>query len=92
MEGRPTKRICLTELGKQRHPRMAEREGEVFGPSRYPGSVRVLWDGCRTPMAMHRSYIQPIPRGRPAPAAQPEQPASPPPPEPERRWTPPRRR
>ncbi len=55
-----TRRVCLTELGRKRDPKHADREGVECGRSRYPNSVRVLWDGGRTPISYHRSYIQDV--------------------------------
>jgi hypothetical protein len=83
-----TERVGMTELGKERNPKLAERIGVVYGPSRYPNTIRVLWDGNRSPNAYHRSYIRVLAPGE-APSAAPEpaaEPAS------ERRWRRPRRR
>ncbi|WP_315837799.1 hypothetical protein [Bradyrhizobium prioriisuperbiae] len=56
-------RVCSSELGSLRHPRYAKLQGTVVrdGNGRYPNSVRVLWDGSRTAVAIHRDYIQLIP-------------------------------
>lgn len=56
-------RVCSSELGSVRHPRYASIQGTVVGggSGRYPNSVRVLWDGSRTVVAIHRDYIQPAP-------------------------------
>lgn len=51
-------RVHLSELGCSRHPRDAEKKGTVVGNSQYPNSLRILWDGSRWPVAVHRDYLQ----------------------------------
>jgi hypothetical protein len=53
-------RFRLSILGAARNPRLAEKEGTVIGNSRLNNSVRVLFDGRKTPMSLHREYIKPI--------------------------------
>lgn len=55
-------RVRSSELGSIRHPRYAAIRGTVVGggSGRYPNSVRVLWDGSRTVVAIHRDYIEPV--------------------------------
>jgi hypothetical protein len=51
-------RVCLSELGMSRYPRYAGREARVVGGCKDPGSIRVVWEKSRTPVAMHRSLLQ----------------------------------
>ena len=51
----------MSTLGAARNPQLAEKEGTVVGNSRLNKSVRVLFDGRKTPMSLHRDYIQVIP-------------------------------
>jgi len=54
-------RFRMSVLGAARNPRLAEKEGTVVGSSRLNSSVRVLFDGRRTPISLHRDYIEQIP-------------------------------
>jgi hypothetical protein len=54
-------RFELSKLGIVRNPRFAKRNGTVIGNSRVNNSVRVLFDGRKTPMSLHRDYIKLIP-------------------------------
>ena len=54
-------RFRMSALGAVRNPRLAEKEGIVVGSSRLNSSVRVLFNGRRTPMSLHRDYIEQIP-------------------------------
>jgi hypothetical protein len=53
-------RVRLSELGLSRHPRYAGREARVIGACKNPSGVRVVWEKSRTPVAMHRSFLQPL--------------------------------
>jgi hypothetical protein len=53
-------RVRLSEVGMSRYPRYAGREAQVVGGCRNPGSIRVVWEESRTPVAMHRSLLQPL--------------------------------
>jgi hypothetical protein len=57
---RPSKgdRVHLSELGCARHPRNSGKEGTVVGHTQYPNSLRIVWDGSRWPITMHRDYLQ----------------------------------
>jgi hypothetical protein len=60
-EERPLKRgdrVRLSELGMSRHPRYAGREARVVGGCKNPGGVRVVWEKSRTPVAMHKAFLQ----------------------------------
>jgi hypothetical protein len=54
-------RFRMSALGAARNPRLAEREGTIVGTSRHNSSIRVLFDGRKTPMSLHRDYIKQIP-------------------------------
>jgi len=55
--------VRLSDLGMLRHPRYAGREARVVGGCKNPGSVRVVWEQSRTPVAMHRSFLEPLDGG-----------------------------
>lgn len=55
----PGTRIRMTSLGATRNPHFAEKEGTVVGNSRLNRSVRVLFDGRKTAISLHRDYIEP---------------------------------
>jgi hypothetical protein len=52
-------RIKMSKLGKARNPHFADKEGTVVGSSRLNNSVRVLFDGRRTPVSLHPDYVEP---------------------------------
>lgn len=54
-------RIELSAQGSTRHPRYVQRLGTVVGQCRNPGSVRVVWDGSTSPIAMHKHYLRAVP-------------------------------
>jgi hypothetical protein len=65
-DARPLKqgdRVRLSELGMSRHPRYAGREARVIGGCKNPSGVRVVWEESRTPVAMHKSFLQPLDGG-----------------------------
>ena len=53
-------RVHLSELGCARHPRDSEKKGTVVGQTQYPNSLRIIWEGSRRPITMHRDYLQPL--------------------------------
>jgi hypothetical protein len=53
-------RFRMSALGAARNPRLADKEGTIVGGSRLNSSVRVLFDGRKSPMSLHRDYIQQI--------------------------------
>jgi hypothetical protein len=53
-------RFQLTRLGVERCPKFGEQTGVVVGFSRANRSIRVLFDGTKTPRSLHRSYIESI--------------------------------
>jgi hypothetical protein len=56
----PRTRIRMSVLGAARCPNLAGREGVVVGAGRYHSTVRVLFDGFRSPTSLHRTYIEPV--------------------------------
>jgi hypothetical protein len=56
----PRIRIRMSALGAARCPNLAGREGVVVGAGRYRSTVRVLFDGFRSPTSLHRTYIEPV--------------------------------
>ena len=51
-------RCELNQLGIERHPRTDLRAGTVIGKASTPNTLRVLFDGSKTPVSLHRKYIQ----------------------------------
>jgi hypothetical protein len=51
----------MSALGATRNPRLAEKEGAVVGSSRLNSSIRVLFDGRKSPMSLHPDYIEQSP-------------------------------
>jgi hypothetical protein len=51
-------RVKLSALGLARNPHLSQRQGTVIGSSRLNGSVRVLFDERKTPISLHRDYIE----------------------------------
>ena len=50
----------MSALGAARCPNLAGREGVVIGAGRYRSTVRVIFDGFRSPTSLHSSYIEPV--------------------------------
>ncbi len=48
----------MSALGAARSPRLAKKEGTIVGRSRLNSSVRVLFDGYKSPISLHRDYIE----------------------------------
>jgi hypothetical protein len=53
----PGARIRLSGLGKRRCPKMTRRTGVVVATQLYSHSIRVLMDGSKEAITLHRSYI-----------------------------------
>lgn len=53
-------RVRLSKLGEARNPRLKFTEGTIVGGSRYKSSLRVVLDGRKTPLSLHRDYVEPI--------------------------------
>ena len=58
--GPPRTRIRMSALGAARCPNLAGREGVVVGAGRYHSTVRVLFDGFKSPTSLHRTYIEAV--------------------------------
>jgi hypothetical protein len=53
-------RVKMTALGTARCPRLTGKEGVVVGGGQYPSTVRVSFDGSKTPNSLHRDYVEPV--------------------------------
>jgi hypothetical protein len=53
-------RVRMSALGAARCPRLADREGIIVGGGRYSNSIRVLFDSSKSPVSLHRDYIEEI--------------------------------
>jgi hypothetical protein len=53
-------RFRMSVLGKTRNPRLADKEGTIVGGSRINSSLRVLFDGRKSPISLHRDYVEQI--------------------------------
>lgn len=51
-------RFRMSALGAARSPRLAKKEGTVVGISRINSSLRVLFDGSKSPISLHRDYVE----------------------------------
>jgi hypothetical protein len=56
-------RFKLSKLGRARNPRIKSMEGTIVGESQYKSSIRVVLDGRKTPLSLHRDYIELIREG-----------------------------
>jgi hypothetical protein len=54
-------RFRMSVLGAAHNPRLVKKEGTIVGTSRHNSSVRVLFDGRKTLMSLHRDYVMQIP-------------------------------
>jgi hypothetical protein len=53
-------RFRMSVLGAAHNPRLAKKEGTIVGTSRLYSSVRVLFDGRKSLVSLHRDYIKQI--------------------------------
>jgi len=53
-------RVRMSALGAARCPRLADKEGIIVGEGRYSNSLRILFDGSKLPVSLHRDYIDQI--------------------------------
>ena len=53
-------RFKMSPLGAARCPRLAAKGGVIVGGGQYPCTIRVIFDGCKSPTALHRDYIEPV--------------------------------
>ena len=51
-------RFRMSALGAARSPRLAKKEGTIVGASRLNSSLRVLFDGSKSPISLHRDYVE----------------------------------
>lgn len=51
-------RFRMSALGAARSPRLAKKEGTIVGVSRINSSLRVLFDGSKSPISLHRDYVE----------------------------------
>ncbi len=51
-------RVRMSALGASRCARLANKTGTIVGGSVYVNSVSVLFDGNRSPTAIHREYVE----------------------------------
>jgi hypothetical protein len=51
-------RFRMSALGAARSPRLAKKQGTIVGVSRINSSLRVLFDGSKAPISLHRDYIE----------------------------------
>jgi hypothetical protein len=51
-------RFRMSALGAARSPRLAKKEGTIVGCSRLNSSIRVLFDGSKSPISLHRDYVE----------------------------------
>lgn len=52
--------VRMNELGRERHPRLASRVGQIIGISKYPDGVRVRWSGFKSAGVIYKSYLERI--------------------------------
>ncbi len=56
----PQLRVRMSALGAVRCPNLAGREGVVVGAGRYRSTVRVLFDGFKSPTSLHATYVEAV--------------------------------
>ena len=65
-------RVRMSALGAERCPNLADREGVVVGAGRYRSTVRVMFDGFKSPTSLHATYVEAVVEGScPAPVRPP---------------------
>jgi len=50
----------MSALGAARCPNLVGREGIIVGSGHYRSTVRVMFDGFKSPTSLHSSYIEPV--------------------------------
>jgi len=53
-------RVRMSALGAMRCPNLAGREGVVVGAGRYRSTVRVMFDGFKSPTSLHATYVEAV--------------------------------
>jgi hypothetical protein len=56
-------RVRLSALGARRCPNLAGREGVIIGSGHYRSTVRIMFDGFKSPTSLHSTYIEPVVEG-----------------------------
>ena len=54
------RRVRMSALGAARCPNLAGREGVIVGAGRYRSTVRVMFDGFKSPTSLHSTYIEAV--------------------------------
>ena len=50
-------RVKLSELGRERHPKMSRQPGTIVAGSASSSSLYVLFDDRHSPIQLHKSYL-----------------------------------
>lgn len=58
-ELKPGTRVRLTALGKERSPRLKSHVGKIVTISLHTSTVRVLFEGRKSSVTLHVTYIEP---------------------------------
>ena len=53
-------RVKMSSLGAARCPRLAGKKRGAVGGGLYPSTVRIIFDGSKTPKSLHRDYVEPV--------------------------------
>jgi hypothetical protein len=53
-------RVRMSALGAVRCPNLIGREGVVVGSGRYRSTVRVMFEGFKSPTSLHNTYIEAV--------------------------------
>jgi len=51
-------RVKMSPLGAARCPSLADKEGVVVGGGQYQGTIRIIFDGFKSPTSLHRGYTE----------------------------------
>jgi hypothetical protein len=50
----------MSALGTARLPRLTGRAGVIVGRGQYQSTIRIVFDGFKSPMSLHQGYIEPM--------------------------------
>ncbi len=53
-------RVRMSKLGAARCPRIAGKSGVVIGTGHYPDVIRVLFDNSKSPVSLHKKYLEKV--------------------------------
>lgn len=53
-------RVRMSKLGAERCPRIADKHGTVVGGGYYSTVIRVVFDAAKSPVSLHRDYLEEI--------------------------------